>query len=83
MKLRQLIATGHGRRPLARAPCWRPAAQINGAGATFPNPIYSKWFSEYTSAPGREDQLPVDRLGRRHQPDLASRPCSSAPPTAR
>ena len=23
------------------------AAQINGAGATFPNPIYSKWFSEY------------------------------------
>jgi phosphate transport system substrate-binding protein len=23
------------------------AQQINGAGATFPNPIYSKWFSEY------------------------------------
>src|ERR1700749_552366 len=22
-------------------------AQINGAGATFPYPIYSKWFSEY------------------------------------
>ena len=22
--------------------------QINGAGATFPNPIYSKWFSDYT-----------------------------------
>src|SRR5205809_6604743 len=21
--------------------------QINGAGATFPSPIYSKWFSEY------------------------------------
>src|SRR5215213_4092688 len=21
--------------------------QISGAGATFPNPIYSKWFSEY------------------------------------
>ena len=20
---------------------------INGAGATFPNPIYSKWFDEY------------------------------------
>jgi phosphate transport system substrate-binding protein len=20
---------------------------LNGAGATFPNPIYSKWFSEY------------------------------------
>jgi phosphate transport system substrate-binding protein len=24
--------------------------QINGAGATFPNPIYSKWFSEYHTA---------------------------------
>ena len=23
------------------------AQSINGAGATFPNPIYSKWFSEY------------------------------------
>src|SRR5262245_4385366 len=23
------------------------AQQINGAGATFPYPIYSKWFSEY------------------------------------
>src|SRR5712671_2781143 len=23
------------------------AAQINGAGATFPNPLYSKWFAEY------------------------------------
>src|SRR5689334_20410413 len=22
--------------------------QINGAGATFPNPIYSKWFAEYS-----------------------------------
>ena len=21
--------------------------KINGAGATFPNPIYSKWFSDY------------------------------------
>ena len=21
--------------------------KINGAGATFPNPIYQKWFSEY------------------------------------
>src|SRR6266478_3639512 len=21
---------------------------INGAGATFPNPLYSKWFDEYT-----------------------------------
>jgi phosphate transport system substrate-binding protein len=26
--------------------------QINGAGATFPNPIYSKWFDEYGKAHG-------------------------------
>jgi phosphate transport system substrate-binding protein len=26
------------------------AQQLNGAGATFPNPIYSKWFSEYAAA---------------------------------
>jgi phosphate transport system substrate-binding protein len=34
---------------LAIAPVGAAAApiQINGAGATFPNPIYSKWFSEY------------------------------------
>ncbi|HEX3435633.1 MAG TPA: phosphate ABC transporter substrate-binding protein PstS [Pseudacidobacterium sp.] len=25
------------------------AQKINGAGATFPNPIYSKWFSEYSA----------------------------------
>ena len=26
------------------------AQNINGAGATFPYPIYSKWFSEYAQA---------------------------------
>jgi phosphate transport system substrate-binding protein len=26
-----------------------PTVQINGAGATFPYPIYSKWFSEYNT----------------------------------
>jgi len=25
----------------------QPQLQINGAGATFPSPIYSKWFDEY------------------------------------
>ena len=25
-----------------------PAQNLNGAGATFPNPIYSRWFSEYS-----------------------------------
>jgi phosphate transport system substrate-binding protein len=28
------------------------ATQINGAGATFPNPIYTKWFSEYNKLHG-------------------------------
>jgi phosphate transport system substrate-binding protein len=31
----------------AGAPLIAQTVQINGAGATFPNPIYSKWFSEY------------------------------------
>src|SRR6266478_7769213 len=26
---------------------WAATVQIDGAGATFPYPIYSKWFSEY------------------------------------
>jgi len=29
------------------ASCALAQTTINGAGATFPNPIYSKWFSEY------------------------------------
>ncbi len=33
-------------RPPGRRSPRRPM-QINGAGATFPNPIYCKWFSEY------------------------------------
>jgi phosphate transport system substrate-binding protein len=37
--------------PAGTAPAASGAsAQINGAGATFPNPIYSKWFFEYTKA---------------------------------
>src|SRR5215470_3981667 len=32
---------------LAAAPAIAQKVQINGAGATFPYPIYSKWFSEY------------------------------------
>lgn len=27
-------------------------AQVNGAGATFPNPLYQKWFQEYHGAGG-------------------------------
>src|SRR5207247_7338019 len=31
----------------AAVPAAAQTVQINGAGATFPYPIYSKWFSEY------------------------------------
>src|SRR5215470_19845297 len=30
------------------------ALLINGAGATFPNPIYSKWFDEFHKANGTQ-----------------------------
>ena len=31
----------------APAPAPTPALLLNAAGATFPYPIYSKWFTEY------------------------------------
>ncbi len=43
MKL-NIIAAG----TLALVTAVAGAQNINGAGATFPNPIYSKWFSEYS-----------------------------------
>ena len=43
-----LTACGGGTsQPEAGQPPAGATIQINGAGATFPNPIYSKWFSEY------------------------------------
>jgi phosphate transport system substrate-binding protein len=41
----KLLATGM----LAVTAAAGSAQNINGAGATFPNPIYSKWFSEYST----------------------------------
>ena len=38
------------------------AQQINGAGATFPFPIYSKWFSEYNKL-HKEIQINYQSLG--------------------
>lgn len=32
---------------MGAVPAWSDALLINGAGATFPYPIYSKWFDEY------------------------------------
>jgi phosphate transport system substrate-binding protein len=44
---RKLVAIAAGLTMVAGA---AGAQQINGAGATFPAPIYSKWFSEYNKS---------------------------------
>jgi phosphate transport system substrate-binding protein len=46
MRFSRLIAATALAAAIAR-PGAAQSAQINGAGATFPYPIYSKWFSEY------------------------------------
>ena len=45
--MKRLIHSALGIAALAGATLTAQAIQINGAGATFPAPIYSKWFSEY------------------------------------
>ena len=45
-KLRSWVAAGVALM-LASSTLFGQSVQINGAGATFPNPIYSKWFFEY------------------------------------
>ena len=47
MKLNRWLAAAVCGIVLAGASATARAEQINGAGATFPYPIYSKWFSEY------------------------------------
>jgi phosphate transport system substrate-binding protein len=47
MSVRKLLAVIAGVAALATGVTAQQTLQINGAGATFPNPIYSKWFSEY------------------------------------
>ena len=47
MKLRIRTMAALGVAAAASAALAAQNVQINGAGATFPNPIYSKWFSEY------------------------------------
>jgi phosphate transport system substrate-binding protein len=44
MRIKLLIAIGA---TLLATAATAQKIQINGAGATFPYPIYSKWFSEY------------------------------------
>jgi phosphate transport system substrate-binding protein len=47
MSGRKLLAVTAGVMALVAGVAAQQTLQINGAGATFPNPIYSKWFSEY------------------------------------
>jgi phosphate transport system substrate-binding protein len=47
MSARKLFAVMASVAALATGLAAQQKIQINGAGATFPNPIYSKWFSEY------------------------------------
>jgi len=61
---------------------------LNGAGATFPYPIYSKWFSEYSAAhPGVEITLLEDNSDRLIEDvrsgatDLALIGAAGTPPT--
>src|SRR5207245_9342976 len=43
-----LVACNQGETPQSTTPAASAGKiAINGAGATFPNPIYSKWFSDY------------------------------------
>jgi phosphate transport system substrate-binding protein len=45
--MRSLLALAFGALALPASAGLAQTVQINGAGATFPYPIYSKWFSEY------------------------------------
>jgi phosphate transport system substrate-binding protein len=47
MSFKKHAAVGIGIIALASAPLVAQRVRINGAGATFPYPIYSKWFAEY------------------------------------
>jgi phosphate transport system substrate-binding protein len=47
LKILRLVALTLAALSLAAVPATAQKIQINGAGATFPYPIYSKWFSEY------------------------------------
>ena len=50
--------------------CAQNPLLINGAGATFPYPIYSKWFDEYHKKNRKHQvQLPVGWVRRRNQAD--------------
>ena len=59
------------------------AQKLTGAGATFPYPIYSKWFSEYSAAhPGVEINYQSIGSGGGIRQVTARHSSTSAPPTS-
>ena len=52
--------------------------RINGAGATFPNPIYSKWFSEYNKLKPQVEINYQSSARAGESGKSSSRPCFSA-----
>ena len=50
--MKKLVHPALGIAALAGATLAAQSMQINGAGATFPAPIYTKWFSEYNKLHG-------------------------------
>ena len=48
--MKKLVVTGLTLLPALFATAAMGAETINGAGATFPAPIYQKWFQEYKMA---------------------------------
>jgi ABC-type phosphate transport system substrate-binding protein len=57
--------------------------QIDGAGATFPFPIYSKWFSEYNKLHPRSRSTTSRSDRAAESGSSRTRRSSSARPTAR
>ena len=65
MKLKQIFAAGLVAAPVAAL----AGPTINGAGASFPAPIYQRWFADYARVTGnRVNYQSVDKLeqGMKH-----------------
>ena len=81
--LKTFVAAACAALALAGMGATAQAADISGAGATFPAPVYAKWAETYKAQTGRRPELPGHRLGRRHQADQGQDRRCSAPPTSR
>lgn len=63
MRARNVMTVAAGGAVLLGATLAAQTTHINGAGATFPNPIYTKWFSEYNKLhPNVEIKVANSRL---------------------